>query len=77
MYKTLIKNRQNLYKENYYNSKTNYVICIDHSQLGQQGFIFCAIDLAGVGHCFKDKVLNFFDVIKSLKEIVEFYPKYK
>ena len=39
-------NRKNLLKQNYLSGETNYVICIDHTKLGQQGFFFCAIDLA-------------------------------
>ena len=35
MDKTVKKNRQNLYKQNYYSSKTNDVICIEFYQLGR------------------------------------------
>lgn len=74
MEKALIKSRQNLLKQNYLGSKTNYVICIGHYQLGQQGFLFCAIDLVArnvIGYCFKDKTFGSFDVIETLKKIIE------
>ena len=70
----LNQNRRNLLKQNYLSSHTNYVICIDHSQLGQQGHLFCAIDLPSrniVGHCFKDKPFQSFDVVDTLKKIIE------
>lgn len=55
-------------------SQTNYGICIDHTQLGELGFCFCAIDLASrgiVGHCFKDRPFNSLDIIDTLRKIIQ------
>lgn len=74
MDKIFRKNKQNLIKHNYLSIQTNYVICIDITQLREQGFVFCALDLAArniVGHCFNDKPFITSNIIETLKQIIE------
>lgn len=81
--KSLVKSKQDLIKNNYLSSKTNHAICIDISNLGQNGEIFVGIDLAArlvVMHCYKKEPLNVEDVTQTLDMALkhrEFLPNIK
>lgn len=64
-----VKNKQDLIKNNDLSSKTNHAICIDITDLGQNGQLFVGIDLAArlvIMHCYKEQPLNVEDVTQTL-----------
>jgi integrase/recombinase XerD len=79
----VLEKRKNLIKQQYLCSRNNYVVCIDTSQLGNQGFLFCGIDLAArniIGHCFCENVIQGEDLVQALDKIVkdrDFLPQIK
>jgi len=67
--KNLVKSKQDLIRNNYLSSKTNYAVCIDITDLGKNGELFVGIDLAArlvIMHCYKKEPLNVEDIIQTL-----------
>lgn len=67
--KDIIKNKQYLIKNNYLSSKTNHVICMDITDLEENGEIYVGIDIAArvvIMHCYKKEPLNVKDIIETL-----------
>ena len=63
-----VKNKQGVIKKNYLSSKTKDAICIDITDLGQNGELFVGIDLAARlyrMHCYKKEPLNVEDVTQT------------
>ena len=79
--KQLVKNKQDLIKNNYLSSKTNHLICINITQLGAHGELFVDIDIDArliITHCFKSGPLDLTDIIDTLGMAIKhffFLPK--
>lgn len=73
--------RRNLIRQNYLSSQTNYVLCIDVTEIGNIHSLFCIMDVAArsiIGHCFLDNHITVLHVVETLRTALkdrDFLPK--
>lgn len=66
--------KRNLIRQNYLSSQTNYVLCIDVTEIGKNYSLFCVLDLAArniVGHCFLDSDITVLHVVDTLRIVLK------